>query len=169
MRQLFARTAAISVIAATGLFAACAWAEDAPVGNVDDGKRIFIADGCFMCHGRAGQGQGDAPGVVVTPAGPPRQAEQGGAGHQYPAPSEQVGEPSAEQQEPAVGDDVAAEHPLQVLHGEVQVAGDGRQRDVDDRGVEEVEEGDRAEEGEYQLAPAGGEEGRGCERWIRHE
>ena len=56
MRQLFARTAAISVIAATGLFAACAWAEDAPAGNAENGKRIFIADGCFMCHGRAGEG-----------------------------------------------------------------------------------------------------------------
>src|ERR1700747_433729 len=56
MGRMFARTAAVSIIAATGLFAACAWAEDAPAGNADNGKRIFIADGCFMCHGRAGEG-----------------------------------------------------------------------------------------------------------------
>src|SRR5262245_19461265 len=56
MGRMFARIAAVSIIATTGLFAACAWAEDAPAGNVDNGKRIFIADGCFMCHGRVGQG-----------------------------------------------------------------------------------------------------------------
>ena len=84
-------------------------------------------------------------------------------------PPEQVGEPPAEQQEASVGDYVAAEHPLQVLDGEVQVTGDGRERDVDDRGVEEVEERDRAEEGQDQLAPAGGEEGRASvSRWSRH-
>src|SRR6185437_115357 len=85
------------------------------------------------------------------------------------APAEQVGEPAAEQQEAPVSDYVAAEHPLQVLHAEVQVAGDGRERDVDDRRVEEVKERDRAEEGEDELAPAGGEEGRGCERRCRHD
>jgi hypothetical protein len=39
----------------------------------------------------------------------------------------------------------------------VQVARDGRQRDVDDRGVEEVEEADGAQQGEDELALAGGE------------
>ena len=56
MGRLFERVAAVTIVAATGLFAAYAWAEDAPAGNVDNGKRIFIADGCFMCHGRVGQG-----------------------------------------------------------------------------------------------------------------
>jgi mono/diheme cytochrome c family protein len=31
-------------------------AEDAPSGDAVNGKRIFLADGCFECHGRAGQG-----------------------------------------------------------------------------------------------------------------
>ncbi len=56
MGRLFARSAVLSIITATGLFAACAWAEDTPAGNAENGKRIFIADGCFMCHGRAGEG-----------------------------------------------------------------------------------------------------------------
>jgi mono/diheme cytochrome c family protein len=29
-------------------------AEDA--GDAANGKKVFIADGCFLCHGRAGQG-----------------------------------------------------------------------------------------------------------------
>jgi mono/diheme cytochrome c family protein len=32
-------------------------AEDAPpAGDAVNGKRIYLADGCFECHGRAGQG-----------------------------------------------------------------------------------------------------------------
>ena len=31
-------------------------AEDAPSGDPVNGKRVYLADGCFECHGRAGQG-----------------------------------------------------------------------------------------------------------------
>ncbi|WP_194458341.1 c-type cytochrome [Bradyrhizobium sp. CCBAU 53421] len=31
-------------------------AEDAPAGDPVNGKRLYLADGCFECHGRAGQG-----------------------------------------------------------------------------------------------------------------
>ena len=31
-------------------------AEDAPSGDAVEGKRLFLADGCFTCHGRSGQG-----------------------------------------------------------------------------------------------------------------
>jgi len=31
-------------------------AEDAPPGDAVEGKRLFLADGCFTCHGRSGQG-----------------------------------------------------------------------------------------------------------------
>jgi mono/diheme cytochrome c family protein len=31
-------------------------ADDAPSGDPVNGKRIYLADGCFECHGRAGQG-----------------------------------------------------------------------------------------------------------------
>jgi mono/diheme cytochrome c family protein len=27
-----------------------------PTGNVDNGKRLFLRDGCYQCHGYAGQG-----------------------------------------------------------------------------------------------------------------
>jgi mono/diheme cytochrome c family protein len=33
-----------------------AQAQDAPQGDVANGKRIFTAVGCYYCHGRAGQG-----------------------------------------------------------------------------------------------------------------
>jgi mono/diheme cytochrome c family protein len=31
-------------------------AEDPPPGDAANGKRLYLADGCFECHGRAGQG-----------------------------------------------------------------------------------------------------------------
>ena len=31
-------------------------ADDAPAGDPVNGKRVYLADGCFECHGRAGQG-----------------------------------------------------------------------------------------------------------------
>jgi mono/diheme cytochrome c family protein len=31
-------------------------AQDAPPGDVGNGKRLYLADGCFTCHGRSGQG-----------------------------------------------------------------------------------------------------------------
>jgi mono/diheme cytochrome c family protein len=37
-------------------FASAALAQDAPKGDADNGKRVYLADGCFECHGRAGQG-----------------------------------------------------------------------------------------------------------------
>ena len=46
-----------------------AQAQDAPLGNAGVGKRLFIADGCFTCHGRSGQGgayNGPAPILAKT-------------------------------------------------------------------------------------------------------
>ena len=31
-------------------------AQDAPPGDAANGKRLYLADGCFTCHGRSGQG-----------------------------------------------------------------------------------------------------------------
>ena len=31
-------------------------ADDVPAGDPVNGKRLYLADGCFECHGRAGQG-----------------------------------------------------------------------------------------------------------------
>ena len=33
-----------------------AWSQSPPVGDAANGKRVYLADGCFTCHGRAGQG-----------------------------------------------------------------------------------------------------------------
>jgi mono/diheme cytochrome c family protein len=33
-----------------------ALAQEQPTGDPVNGKRIYLADGCFECHGRAGQG-----------------------------------------------------------------------------------------------------------------
>jgi len=56
-----------ALFAALGLCAvapgASAWAQNTPDGNIENGKRGYIAVGCFTCHGRAGQGgaYGDRP------------------------------------------------------------------------------------------------------------
>ena len=33
-----------------------AWSADAPGGDAANGRRLYLAVGCFECHGRAGQG-----------------------------------------------------------------------------------------------------------------
>jgi mono/diheme cytochrome c family protein len=33
-----------------------AWSQNAPAGDAANGKRVYLAVGCFTCHGRAGQG-----------------------------------------------------------------------------------------------------------------
>jgi mono/diheme cytochrome c family protein len=42
-------------------------AQDAPPGDVGNGKRLYLAVGCFTCHGRSGQGgafNGPAPSLA---------------------------------------------------------------------------------------------------------
>ena len=42
---------------------------DAPAGDAAAGKRVYLADGCFECHGRVGQGGaylGPAPSLAAT-------------------------------------------------------------------------------------------------------
>ena len=53
--------AAVATIAAAALVAV--QAQDAPRGDAANGKRLYLADGCFTCHGRSGQG-----GAYNTPA-----------------------------------------------------------------------------------------------------
>jgi mono/diheme cytochrome c family protein len=62
----------LSLLAGAALgcaFALPAAAQDAPKGDAANGKRIYLADGCFMCHGRVGQGgsyNGPAPVLAKT-------------------------------------------------------------------------------------------------------
>jgi hypothetical protein len=66
--------------------------------------------------------------------------EHAQAQHQDPPAPEQVGGPATEEQEAAEGDPVSGNDPLQVRFGEVKVAADGRQRDVDDGEVDDGHE-----------------------------
>ena len=57
--------AAACAIIATG----AARAQEAPTGDAAKGKQIYLADGCFLCHGRAGQGggyNGPVPALAKT-------------------------------------------------------------------------------------------------------
>jgi mono/diheme cytochrome c family protein len=51
--QLLGVVSAAAVLAAS---LSAARADDAPAGDPVNGKRVYLADGCFECHGRAGQG-----------------------------------------------------------------------------------------------------------------
>src|SRR5947209_20397350 len=62
----------LDCLLAAAAFALCgsaAWAQDAPSGDLDNGRRVYLATGCFTCHGRAGQGgayNGPSPAVAKT-------------------------------------------------------------------------------------------------------
>jgi mono/diheme cytochrome c family protein len=55
---------------AFGTWSGVAVAQDAPPpGDAANGKMVYLADGCFTCHGRAGQGgayNGPAPSLAKT-------------------------------------------------------------------------------------------------------
>jgi len=38
----------------------------APAGNAENGKRLFLRDGCWECHGYAGQGGRDGARIADT-------------------------------------------------------------------------------------------------------
>ena len=42
----------------------------APAGNAENGKRVFMKDGCYECHGREGQGS-NMSGPRIAPNPPP--------------------------------------------------------------------------------------------------
>jgi mono/diheme cytochrome c family protein len=57
---------AVALLVGSGL---AARAQDAPPGDAVEGKRLYLAVGCFLCHGRAGQGgamNGPAPILAKT-------------------------------------------------------------------------------------------------------
>jgi ubiquinol-cytochrome c reductase cytochrome c subunit len=39
----------------------------AATGNVENGKKLFIANGCFECHGTVGQGASQTGGARIGP------------------------------------------------------------------------------------------------------
>jgi mono/diheme cytochrome c family protein len=61
----FALAAAVLAVCAP----MAAQAQDAPPGDATNGKRLYLTDGCFTCHGRSGQGgayNGPAPILAKT-------------------------------------------------------------------------------------------------------
>ena len=51
-----ATIAAVALLATVLNIASVRADDDAPTGDPVNGKRLYMADGCFECHGRAGQG-----------------------------------------------------------------------------------------------------------------
>jgi mono/diheme cytochrome c family protein len=41
--------------------------ESSPAGNAESGKKIFMKDGCYECHGSEGQGAAQASGPRIGP------------------------------------------------------------------------------------------------------
>ena len=70
----FERAVAFTVTFTLAAFCASAMAigaraQDAPPGDAANGKRVYLNDNCFTCHGRAGQGgayNGPAPALAKT-------------------------------------------------------------------------------------------------------
>jgi mono/diheme cytochrome c family protein len=61
LRKIAVTAATVTAIGAVAF--AVARAQDTPRGDAANGKRLYLADGCFTCHGRSGQG-----GAYNTPA-----------------------------------------------------------------------------------------------------
>jgi mono/diheme cytochrome c family protein len=68
--KYFNRLAVMAFAATLGLAVSSALrAQEAPPGDVGNGKRLYLTDGCFTCHGRSGQGgnfNGPAPRLAKT-------------------------------------------------------------------------------------------------------
>ena len=68
MRSIIAPFLGLAALAAV-IAAAPAFAQDAPKGDAATGKTVFLADGCYECHGRVGQGgamNGPVPSLAKT-------------------------------------------------------------------------------------------------------
>jgi mono/diheme cytochrome c family protein len=69
LRSLASVTGAAAMATALVGFHPAARAQDAPPGDPVEGKRLYLAVGCFTCHGRSGQGgnmNGPAPILAKT-------------------------------------------------------------------------------------------------------
>lgn len=70
MNSIF-RIGGLAILLALGdvAFALPASAQDATAGDVGNGRKVYLADGCYQCHGRVGQGgsmNGPAPILAQT-------------------------------------------------------------------------------------------------------
>jgi mono/diheme cytochrome c family protein len=73
---------ALFVFAALMMALPFAWAEQSsgalPAGNAQNGKKLFLADGCYECHGREGQGAAQTGAARI---GPPQLSFEGFQGY----------------------------------------------------------------------------------------
>ena len=92
--------------------------------------------------------------LPASPGAQRGQREHRQPDHEQPPPAVHVGQPAADQQQPGEHQDVAADHPLQARDRQVQVALDGRDRDVRHVVVEISHEGGQADR--HQCPPASG-------------
>jgi hypothetical protein len=97
--------------------------------------------------------------VRREPGGERRGEEHDRAGRKDASTPEEIRGAASEQHQPAVGQQIAAEDPLQVLHREPEIGADRGQRDVDDGGVDEVQEGDREQQEQRLPSTLGLEDG----------
>ena len=66
--MILIKSIVVAAVVAIGASAG-ARAQDAPSGDAAHGKRLYLAQGCFTCHGRTGQGgalNGPAPILAKT-------------------------------------------------------------------------------------------------------
>ena len=59
----------VVMVAAAAPASTIVWAQTAPKGDPANGKTVYLADGCYQCHGRVGQGglmTGAAPILAQT-------------------------------------------------------------------------------------------------------
>jgi mono/diheme cytochrome c family protein len=64
MNRLFLYGAVAMSVGMFGVAAApSGWAQAAPKGDAVNGHKVYLADGCWQCHGRVGQG-----GLMTGPA-----------------------------------------------------------------------------------------------------
>jgi len=64
LRPYRVATAAVALLSLFGLATGTLRAEDTPTGDAGNGRRLYLAIGCFECHGRQGEGgafNGPAP------------------------------------------------------------------------------------------------------------
>lgn len=48
-----------------------------PAGNAENGKKLFMSDGCYECHGRVGQGAAQTGAARIGPPILPFEAFEG--------------------------------------------------------------------------------------------
>jgi mono/diheme cytochrome c family protein len=102
-RSVLLLTAAVAIFAA-----APTRAQDAPTGDTAKGKRIYLAMGCFTCHGRSGQGGAyNGPAPVLAKSQMPFDGFKG----QLRAPSNDM---------PAYSDAVMSEQDIADIYAFVQ-------------------------------------------------